>query len=266
MVYSPLQAATKYFKYYIHAANSKGHGTHSPFVFEFITKILNDFNAYDVYQKVEPLRKQLKKDNRELTIQDFGAGSAATDSDKRSIASIVRNAAKSKKFAQLLYRIVKYYKFSNILELGTSLGLTTCYLSLANPEGKIITLEGADEVADIAGQNFRQLNLTNIELIKGNFDQTLETALQKMPSIDFAFIDGNHRKEPTERYFNQLLPHLHNDSILVFDDIHWSAEMESAWKNIVAHESVTCDIDLFYIGIVSFKKEFKEKQTFSVRF
>ena len=115
MVYSPLQAATKYFKYYIHAANSKGHGTHSPFVFEFITKILNDFNAYDVYQKVEPLRKQLKKDNRELTIQDFGAGSAATDSDKRSIASIVRNAAKSKKFAQLLYRIVKYYKFSNII-------------------------------------------------------------------------------------------------------------------------------------------------------
>ncbi|MBK7097688.1 MAG: class I SAM-dependent methyltransferase [Sphingobacteriales bacterium] len=266
MVYSPLQAAAKYFKYYIHAANSKGHGTHSPFVFEFITKVLNDFNTYDAYQKVEPLRKQLKKDNRELTIQDFGAGSAATDSDKRTIASIARNAAKSKKFAQLLFRIVKYYQFTNILELGTSLGLTTAYLSLANTDGKIITIEGADEVADIAEQNFRQLNLNNIVLVRGNFDKTLATSLQKMPLIDFAFIDGNHRKEPTERYFNLLLPHLHNGSILVFDDIHWSAEMEAAWKNIVAHESVTCDIDLFYIGIVSFKKEFKEKRTFSVRF
>ncbi len=270
MVYSPLQAAAKYFKYYVHAANSKGHGVHSPFVFEFITKVMNDFNTdgdrEKDYQKVKDLRKQLLKDETELLVEDFGAGSVKAKSDKRTVASIARNAAKSKKFGQLMYRIVKYYKAKNILELGTSLGLTTCYLSLANPGATIITMEGASAVADLAQQNFEQLELNNIEIVKGNFDETLAGVLQKMPKIDFAFIDGNHRQEPTEKYFEQLLPHVHNETILIFDDIHWSAGMEAAWKNIVAHESVACDIDLFYIGIISFRKEFKEKQGFAVRF
>jgi len=65
---------------------------------------------------------------------------------------------------------------------------------------------------------------------------------------------------------NFNLPHIHNDTILIFDDIHWSKEMETAWRNIVQHEAVACDIDLFYIGIISFRKEFQEKQRFSVRF
>lgn len=270
MVYSPLQAATKYFKYYVHAANSKGHGVHSPFVFEFITKVMNDFTADSDrdadYKKVKDLRKQLLKDETELLVEDFGAGSSKTKSDKRTVASIARNAAKSKKFGQLMYRIVKYYRAKNMLELGTSLGLTSCYLSLANPNASIITMEGASSVAHLAQQNFQQLGLNNIEIVRGNFDDTLKYVLQKMPKIDFAFIDGNHRQEPTERYFRELLPHVHNETILIFDDIHWSAEMEAAWKNIVSHESVACDIDLFYIGIISFRKEFKEKQGFSVRF
>lgn len=266
MVYSPLLAAAKYFKYYIHAANSKGHGTHSPFVFEFITKVMNDFTKYEDYEKIEILRKKLLQDNTELTVNDLGAGSAKTSSDKRSIASIARSAAKPKKFGQLIYRMVKYYGFTNILELGTSLGITTSYIASAMPDAKVITIEGSDSIADAAKQNFKSLGLPNIETVYGNFDDELQNVLQRMPSVDFAFIDGNHRQEPTERYFKQLLPHIHNDSILVFDDIHWSHEMEAAWKNIVSHEAVTCDIDLFYIGIISFRKEFKEKQQFAIRF
>ena len=266
MAYSPLQAAAKYFKYYVHAANSKGHGTHSPFVYEFITKVMNDFTKYEDYSKVEQLRKELLDDKTELIVEDFGAGSAKTKSNKRSIASITKNAAKTKKFGQLMYRIVKHYGFKNILELGASLGISASYLATADPGAKVITIEGAESIADVAEQNFKKLELHNIEMVRGNFDDTLPEVLNKMPSIDLAFIDGNHRQEPTERYFKQLLPHIHSDSILIFDDIHWSAEMEAAWKNIVAHDAVVCDIDLFYIGIISFRKEFKEKQGFSVRF
>ena len=266
MVYSPLQAAAKYFKYYVHATNSKGHGMHSPFVFEFITKVMNDFEKYDDYTKVEALRKSLLTNNETITVEDMGAGSATTTSDKRSIASIAKNAAKPKKFGQLLYRMIKYYQCNNVLEMGTSLGVTSSYLSLANPSAKIITMEGAENIANIAQQNFDQLGLKNIELVRGNFDNTLQPVLEKMGKIDFAFIDGNHRQEPTERYFNQLLPYIHNDTILVFDDIHWSKGMETAWNNIVQHQAVACDIDLFYIGIISFRQEFKEKQGFSIRF
>lgn len=265
MVYSPLQAAAKYFKYYIHASNSKGHGTHSPFVYEFITRVMNDFTKYADYSKVETLRKQLLDNNAELVIEDMGAGSASGASNKRTVASIAKSAVKPKKFGQLLYRMVKYYNCKNILEMGTSLGVTTGYLSLANPGATIITLEGAGSVADAAQQNFNILGLQNIELIPGNFDDTLQPALDKLGKVDFVFIDGNHRREPTERYFQQLIPHIHNETLFVFDDIHWSREMEAAWKNIVQHPAVACDIDLFYIGIISFRSEFKEKQSFSVR-
>lgn len=265
MVYSPLQAAAKYFKYYVHAANSKGHGMHSPFVYEFITKVMNDFTRYEDYNRVELLRKQLLADSTELLIEDMGAGSSVTSSDKRTIGSIAKNAAKPKKFGQLLYRMAKFYQPQTVVELGTSLGITSSYLALGNPAAKVITLEGAGSVADKALENFKQLNITNIELVRGNFDSTLANVLSTNQRIDLAFIDGNHRQEPTERYFNQLLPYLHNDSLLIFDDIHWSEEMEKAWRNIVKNEAVTCDIDLFHIGIVSFRKEFKEKQSFSVR-
>lgn len=265
MVYSPLQAAARYFKYYVHAANSKGHGVHSPFVFEFITKVMNDFTLYDDYAGVEGLRKELLKDTSELEVKDMGAGSAKTSSNTRSVASIAKNAAKPKKFGQLLYRMAKYYRPQTVLELGTSLGITTSYLALANTNAAVITLEGAPAIAAKAQENFQQLHIKNIRVVEGNFDDTLSDVLQQHPKIDFAFIDGNHRREPAERYFNQLLPHIHNDTLLIFDDIHWSKEMETAWKNIVQHEAVACDIDLFYIGIISFRKEFKEKQHFSVR-
>ncbi len=266
MVYSPLQSAAKYFKYYIHAADSKGHGTHSPFVFEFITKVMNDFTKYYDYEKVESLRKKLLQDKTELTVEDFGAGSATTNSNVRTVASIAKSAAKPKKFGQLLYRMVKYYSFGNVLELGTSLGITTAYLALANNTAKVTTLEGCGNIAEMARRNFIDLDLDNVDIVQGNFDHMLKEVLIRNNPVDFAFIDGNHRQEPTERYFNQILPYTHNNSILVFDDIHWSAGMEAAWKNIVAHESVTAYIDLFHIGIISFRKEFREKQEFTVRF
>ena len=140
-MYSPLQLAIKYFKYWITASNGKGHGMHSPFVFEFITKVLNDKTAYTEYAQVERLRKQLLNDNTVLNVEDLGAGSAVSKTNRRTIASIAKNAAKSKKIAQLLFRMVIYYQPARVLELGTSLGITTSYLSLGNPYGKVTTME-----------------------------------------------------------------------------------------------------------------------------
>lgn len=266
MVYSPLVAASKYFKYYIHASNSKGHGMHSPFVFEFITKVMNDFTSYPDYERIEALRRKLRNDASVITVQDLGAGSAKTSASTRKVASIAKNAAKPAKYGQLMYRMIRYYGARRILELGTSLGITTSYLAAADPEARVVTLEGAPSVAQKARENVAELGLKNIELVEGNFDDTLPAVLNELGKVDFVFIDGNHRQEPTERYFHQLLPYIHDETLLVFDDIHWSREMEAAWRNIVAQDRVTCDLDLFYIGILSFRKAFKEKQAFSVRF
>lgn len=265
-MYSAFTIARKYLYYYLTSLNSKGHGTHSPFVYEFITKVLNDKTPYPEYKVVESLRQQLLADKTALHVQDFGAGSSVSKTNTRSIASIAKHAAKSPKLGQLLFRMIRKYQPKTILELGTSLGITTSYLSLAKPDTHLHTLEGAETIAGVAGKNFKDLGFQNICLIKGNFDDTLAGVLNGMPPVDFAFIDGNHRQEPTERYFNQILPFLHNDSILIFDDIHWSGEMESAWNRIKEHEKVRCTIDLFFLGIVVFREEFREKQHFSVRF
>ena len=272
-MYSNWQLAQKYLRYYFISSNGKGHGTHSPFIFHFITKVLNDKQHYPEYDKIEKLRRQLQNDNTVLNVEDFGAGSSfnkanlpAGNVGQRKISAIAKKSLKPKKYGQLLFRMVKEYQPETILELGTSLGITTSYLSLANPAAKLITMEGASEVAAVAEKNFKELGIENITIEPGNFDNTLTAAIGHLSTVNFVFIDGNHRQEPTEKYFLELLTKINNDSILVFDDIHWSREMEQAWATIKNHPSVQCTVDIFFIGLVFFRKEFKEKQHFVVRF
>lgn len=265
-MYNRFHLALKYLHYWLDASNGKGHGIHSPFVFEFVTNILNDRTRYPVYNEVEALRRKLLNDKKILGIEDLGAGSVTSATARRSISSIVSSAAKPAKFGQLLYRMVNYYKPATILELGTSLGITTCYLAKANPPARVITLEGAREVLSEAKDNFNKLDIANIETMEGNFDDTLAGVVRELESVDFCFIDGNHRLQPTIRYFEMLLPKIHNFSILVFDDIHWSREMEKAWSHCRNLRPVTLSIDLFFIGLLIFRKEIREKQHFCIRF
>jgi predicted O-methyltransferase YrrM len=265
-MYSRVQLGLKFLRYYLVASNGKGHGMHSPFVFEFITKVLNEKTVFPEYEKVESLRHRLLNEHTVLEVKDFGAGSVTGKKNQRSISSITKDAAKPKKFGQLLFRMAKYYKPATILELGTSLGITTSYLSLARPDARLITMEGSKEITEAAKRNFRNLEIRNIEITEDNFDNTLSSVVSGLSTVDFAFIDGNHRQEPTVRYFKELLAKTNNHSILVFDDIHWSREMEAAWATIKNNAAVTCSIDLFFIGIVFFRKEFKAKQHFAIRF
>ena len=265
-MYSSFQLALKYVNYHLAAANGKGHGIHSPFVFDFITNVLNDRTEYLDYDKIESVRRKSLRDQTILKIEDHGAGSSSSTSKERSVSSIARHAVKSKKYAQLLYRIVKYYRPASIIELGTSLGITTGYLASGNLKGNVYTFEGAKQVSQLASQNFEKLGLSNIQIIDGNFDDTLLLNLEKIQHVDLAFIDGNHRKKPTIQYFEQLLEKASEHSIFIFDDIHWSKEMEEAWEHIKQHNEVTLSIDLFFIGLVFFRKEQKVPQHFCIRF
>jgi predicted O-methyltransferase YrrM len=265
-VYTSVQLAKKYLRYYVSASNGKGHGMHSPFVFDFILNVLNNKNRYDPPVEIEQLREKLVADQRLIEIEDLGAGSRVMSSNQKKVSRLAKDALKPKKYAQLLYRLVKHYQPNTILELGTSLGLTTTYLSKANPSAAITTIEGSPAVEALATANFKNLHCTNIKLITGNFDSILPDVISHLPSLDLAYVDGNHRYEPTLQYFHQLLSGIHSDSILVFDDIHWSAGMEKAWSAIKAHPTVQYTIDTFFLGFVFFKKEFKVKQHFTIRF
>jgi predicted O-methyltransferase YrrM len=265
-MYNWAQLTKKYLHYYFTASNGKGHGIHSPYMFDFVTNVLNDKRHFYAYQTMEALRHQLCKDKTILEVEDFGAGSVTGKSKRRSVASIARTSVKSKKLSQLLFRVVHYYQPKTILELGTSLGISSAYMASANPNARVITIEGAVSVSKVATFYHQWLQLNNIEIITGRFEDKLPGILQSIDSIDFAFIDGNHRLEPTKDYFQQLLLKSTTHSIFIFDDIHWSSEMEEAWNFIRQHSSVTATIDLFFFGIVLFRPEFKSKQHFVIRF
>lgn len=265
-MYSPAQLAFKYLAYLLSASNGKGHGTHSPFVFDFITHVLNGKKDAQAYSAIEAMRQQLRLDNKVLTVEDFGAGSRVIGTKQRVVKQVAKTSLKPKKYGQLMYRMVQHYQPKTILEIGTSLGITTSYLASAKSDASVVTMEGAKEIAAVALQNFRRLELDNIRIVQGNFDDTLPQTLASVPQVDFSFIDGNHRYEPTTRYFSQVLARSGNDSIIVVDDIYWSSEMEQAWQWIKNHDSVSLTIDLFAIGIVVLRKEILHKQHFRIRY
>lgn len=265
-MYSPVQLALKYLKYRLTASNGRGHGIHSPFVYNFIRQVLNNKEKPFAFTQAEQLRSRLLQNNTAIAVEDFGAGSFSKKSKFRKIAEIARSSAKPAKYARVLYRIVQHYSCRNIIELGTSLGISTTYMALANSGSRIITCEGSPEIASISREHFKALHLEQITVLTGEFEQSLPAALTEIPLVDLIFIDGNHRLEPTLQYFNRVLPQLHNDSIVVFDDIHWSREMETAWEQVKQHGSVSETIDLFFLGIVFFRSEQKVKQHFTVRY
>jgi predicted O-methyltransferase YrrM len=220
------------------------------------------------------------QDHTSLEVQDFGAGSTSGKTRQRKISGIAKTSSKHKRYSRLIYRIASYYRCKYILEMGTSLGVTSSYLAQVPGLEKLVTMEGADAVADIAERELAQYGL--VQVIRGEFTgdlqnpdlqnpdlggrTNLEHALDLLPQVDLAFIDGNHRLIPTIKYFETILPKIHEGSIIIFDDVHWSGEMEAAWEKIRKDERVTLSIDLFFIGLVFFRKEFREKQHFTIRF
>jgi predicted O-methyltransferase YrrM len=265
-MYSKFQLAKKYLHYYLTASNGKGHGIHSPFVFDFIKQVKNDKKQYACYGPIEARRKILLDDETIIEVEDFGAGSSVIKTNKRVVRKIARSSLKPKKFSQLLFRMVQYYQPKTILELGTSFGITTAYMAAGNKNAAVFTCEGAKNIAAIARQTFNQLDLENITLTQGDFATTLPPLLSQLKQIDLAFIDGNHRKQPTLDYFNHLLACATDSTILIFDDIHWSSGMEEAWEQIKHETAVTLTIDLFFIGIVILNRNIKVKQHFSIQF
>lgn len=233
---------------------------HSPFLFAFIRDVLQDSRYFYAFDEIESVRDAMLRDDRLVRIQDLGAGSKKLRSDVRKISDIARSALVSAKFGRMLFRMASYFGSQSILELGTSLGISTLYLASANKGAQVITLEGSTAIAEVAKENFVHADAENITLLTGEFSETLPHALSRFTHIDLAFIDGNHAKAPTLLYFEKIVARCTPESVIILDDIHWSREMEEAWRTILQHPAVTLSIDLFFKGIVFLRRDFHEKQ------
>ena len=236
---------------------------HSQFVFDFTNNILRDREEYGDYSVLWKHRNELAESTDPIETVDFGigAGKKAYSTRMLSLGKIVRLRSHNESRLKLLYRMTRYYKPKNILEFGTAAGISASYIKKGNQESSMTTLEGCANLAARANEYFEELGLRNIEIAVGNFDVTLDEVLKKFSDLDFVFFDGNHRKEPTLRYFQKCAQLANENSIFVFDDIHWSSDMESAWNSIKSDTRVSVTIDLFWFGLVFFRKGI-EKQDF----
>jgi predicted O-methyltransferase YrrM len=257
-----LQQIKSYIKFLYNSKNE--HGVHSPFVFNLVTNCFYDKTKYPEYTILKQYRNSLLQNKNTIEVTDFGAGSRVFKSNTRQISKIAKTAGISLKRAKLLFRIVRYFQPIEILEIGTSLGLATSALAFGNKTGKIITLEGCPNSLHQCQLQLQKFNINNVECINTEFSSYLKTFDFRLSTFDFIYFDGNHSQKATLEYFELLSPTITNDSVWIFDDIHWSAEMEKAWKIIKKHPKVTVTIDTFQWGIVFFRAE-QEKEHFVIR-
>jgi predicted O-methyltransferase YrrM len=245
--------------------NSKNqHGVHSPFVFDLVTKCFYDKTSKSEYGILKKYRDELLLNKSSIDVTDFGAGSKVFKSNNRPISKIAKTAGISPKRAELLFRISRYFQPDSIMEIGTSLGLATSALSLGHPKAKITTLEGCPETACIAKENFQKFKLKNIHLEITEFSTFLKNRQPTTYNSQLIYFDGNHSKQATLQYFELLLPTITNETVWIFDDIHWSAAMTEAWETVKKHPKVKVTIDTFQWGFVFFRKE-QEKEHFTIR-
>ena len=252
---------TSFLQFLIKSTNQ--HGVHSPFVFSFTTKCLYAKTPSEKKTLFNTILKEVSHNKQTIKVTDFGNGSKVFKSDERKICDIANIAGISRKKAFLLMRIAAYFNAETILELGTSIGLSSSALALGNKNASITTLEGCKNTSEAATALFKKFNLHFIKIITGNFTETLPKVTSKTV-YDLIYFDGNHQKEATLHYFNSCLNAVHNNSICIFDDINWSSEMQEAWEEIKNNPKVTVTINTFFWGMVFFRKE-QVKQHFTIR-
>jgi len=226
------------------------HSIHSPYFYDLYTKTVAKQNRTDI-PKLQELRATLLDNETDLSIDDLGSGGKKNPHVIKTIADIALNSLSPAQVALFYLDLLNHSQSKRVIELGTSLGVTSLYLA-QKKDAMIYTFEGSHAVANAAITNFEWAEQKNIELIEGNIDSTLHRFLEQTKKVDFALIDANHLYGPTMRYYQQLTKRLTPKSIIIIDDIHRSTEMEKAWQEIKTDVFVYGSVDLYRCGILLF--------------
>lgn len=248
---------TSFTSYFLDAIDR--YSIHSPFVFDFYNAVIRGDRLKEDFKAIESIRKELKQSKRVIEIDDKGTGVLT----HRQVAEIAGSSLTKPAYSRILYRLCKFVNAGTTLELGTSLGINSSYL--AKGSKKLVTIEGSEVIAEIAKETFRKLDQTNVQIINADISHSLKSTLDQIDNLDLVFVDANHSYDATLHYFTLLLKKSHNDTVMVFDDIYWSKDMNRAWQQIMQEKQVSLSIDLFQFGVIFINPEF-QKQDFKLWF
>ncbi|TLX75259.1 class I SAM-dependent methyltransferase [Labilibacter sediminis] len=253
-----------YLKYLCKAKYRRGHRIHPPFAFDLVRYLFYEKHQYYHFDIINDIRNDLSQSKSKLLVTDLGAGSKKFKGRKRSVRHLIKYNATPQKQGELISRLVVNFKPDNIIELGTSLGIGTLYLAMANSNAAVHTIEGCERLANEAAKNFSIAQVDNVNQHVGNFSEVLPGVVEGLKSVDVVYFDGHHDCQATLDYFNICLSKASTSAVFIFDDIYWSKGMAKAWEQIVNHPQVSVSFDLFRFGIVILNKEVK-KQHYMVR-
>ncbi len=242
----------QYLQYWLNAIDQ--YSLQTPFTYNFYNDVILEGTDRAAFDEIEAIRSVLLKNHAQIEVLDLGAGSVVEPGNLRTISKIARFSLSSPKFSRFLFRLIRHFQPTNIVELGTSLGINTAYMAKASPGTTMYTLEGCSNIASLASAHFEQLHLESIKLIAGDINETLPVLLKQIGTVEFVFFDANHTEAATLRYFDLCLQYKKGNSVFIFDDIHLSKGMHRAWEKIKTHPEVSLSMDIFDAGIVFFEK------------
>lgn len=243
----------KYFTHLSYLKHRKGHGIHSPYLFEFLNGVV--FNS----EKTECPAWVLKEHRDLLKLSTPSAG------EGRTVRSFISHSSVSEKQGKLLHRISSWFKPEMVVELGTGLGLSTLYLATGSPGTVLHSIEGNTERATFAAHLVSRCMLGPVSIHWGDMDEKLGDILALMPGRFLAYVDGNHHYEPTVRYVRSLMERAGEEAVILMDDIYWSRDMNHAWREIISWPECRVSIDLFHLGILLLRKNL-HKESFKIKF
>lgn len=252
-----------FIRHHLTAWNTTGEGIHSPYLFQIVRFVMRDENSYYCFDDIERQRERLLACEDTVEVVDYGsAGSPEGKHFTRCVADIARNQLEGPAVGQLLFRLVNFMgqqekRPLQIIELGTSLGITTAYLAAADSRNSVLTLEGSENILRLAQGVWRNLKRENIEWKQGNIDRTLYIYARE--KLDVAYVDANHTYDATMRYVDFLLPRMNEKGIIAIDDIHYSEQMEQAWETLKQDPRVTTSMDLYHLGLLFVDKHYLKR-------
>lgn len=254
-----------YLKYTVLAGHRSGHGIHSPFVFDLVTRVFRNKTDADIVCIIEKTRKKMLNDKRTIEVTDFGTGAENRKTNSIRVSQIAKRSPVTLKYGLLLSKLASEFGGNGIIEFGTSLGISTMFIASATSDTKVYSMEASSAVADIAKENLDSAGFTNYEIFTGDFDSVLPYVFEKCKNPGLVFIDGNHRKEPLLRYISKIAEVTDRKAVIVIDDINYSKEICEAWGEIKNLETVSVTIDMHRMGLV-FMREGITPKNYIIRY